>query len=268
MFSQEHGEGFVKATAQYLQRKLPNILQGPLKEESLIKANLPKEAIVALLYCLQQVTPALNTNDLKETCVAMIQNSQPLLAQMGGPKSRPPGSGSAAPGTGPPVGPVRPTPRPPPPTLMQLSNVHQQDPLGGLTNQLGDRLNLGTAPVVSSSGMSSGGSAFSALPTAGNFRNMAPSPGSPSRMFGAPGAPVPHTPTDGGSSPSLFNLGRYVYLLIYYYEADIVRQLDYYVALKFPKKYMTSYKVNGNYNWTILYVFILAKHVDCRASLM
>jgi len=209
---QEHGEGFVKAIAQYLQRKLPNILQGPLKEESLIKANLPKEAIGALLYCLQQVTSALNTNDLKESVLVMIQNSQPLLAQMGGPKSRPPGSGSAAPGTGPPVGPVRPTPRPPPPTLMQLSNVHQQDPLGGLTNQLGDRLNLGTAPVVSSAGMpsggmSSGGSAFSALPTAGNFRNMAPSPGSPSRMFGAPGAPVPHTPTDGGSSPSLFNLG-------------------------------------------------------------
>ena len=224
MFSQEHGEGFVKAIFQYLQRKLPNILQGPLKEESLIKANLPKEAIAALLYCLQQVTPALNTNDLKESVLVMIQNSQPLLSQMGGPKSRPPGSGSAAPGTGPPVGPVRPTPRPPPPTLMQLSNVHQQDPLGGLTNQLSDRLNLGTAPVVSSSGMSSG-SAFSALPqgpTAGNFRNMAPSPGSPSRMFGAPGAPVPHTPTDGGSSPSLFNLGRYVYLLTYYFEADIV----------------------------------------------
>ena len=81
-------------------------------------------------------------------------------------------------------------------------NVHQ-DPLGGLTNQLGDRLNLGTAPVVSSSG----GSAFSALPNAGNFRNLAPSPGSPSRMFGAPGAPVPQTP-EGGSSPSIFNLGK------------------------------------------------------------
>ena len=204
LFLQEHGEGFVKAIASYLQRKLPSILQGPLKEEALAKANLPKEAIAALLYCLQQVTPAINTNDLKEPLLAMIQNSQPLLAQMG-PKSRAPpgptGSGAGAPGSGPPVGPVRPTPRPPPPTLMQLS--HQQDPLGGLTNQLGDRLNLGTAPVVSSSG----GSAFSALPTAGNFRNMAPSPGSPSQMFGAPGAPVPHTP-DGGSSPSLFNLGR------------------------------------------------------------
>ena len=121
---------------------MPNILQGPLKEEAVVKANLPKEAIGALLFCLQQVTPALNTNDLKEPVLAMIQNSQPLLATMG-PKTRPPGAGSAgAPGTGPPVGPVRPTPRPPPPTLMQLSNVHQ-DPLGGLTNQLGDRLNLG-----------------------------------------------------------------------------------------------------------------------------
>ena len=203
MVLQEHGEGFVKAIASYLQRKLPTILQGPLKEEALVKANLPKEAIAALLYCLQQSLQAINTNDLKEPLLAMIQNSQPLLAQMG-PKSRAPpaGSGAVAPGTGPPVGPVRPTPRPPPPTLMQLS-AHQDPGLGGLATQLGDRLNLGTAPVVSSSG----GSAFSALPTAGNFRNMAPSPGSPSRMFGAPGAPVPHTP-DGGSSPSLFNLGR------------------------------------------------------------
>ena len=109
-----------------------------------MKANLPKEAIGALLYCLQQVTPALNANDLKEPILAMIQNGQPLMAQMG-PKSRPP-AGSAAPGTGPPVGPVRPTPRPPPPTLMPLPNVHP-DPLSGLTNQLSDRLNLGTAPV-------------------------------------------------------------------------------------------------------------------------
>lgn len=188
-----------------MQRKIPGILQGPLKEESLVKVNLPKEAIGALLYCLQQVTPALNSNELKEPILAMIQNSQPLLQQVT-PKTRTPVSGSAAAqgnqGSSVPVGPVRPTPRPPPPTSMfPPPNVHQ-DPLGGLTNQLSDRLNLGTAPVVSSAAAASG-SAFSALPNAGNFRNMAPSPGSPSRMFGAPGAPVPHTP-DGGSSPSMF----------------------------------------------------------------
>ena len=77
------------------------------------------------------------------------------------------------------------------------------DPMvGGLASQIGERLNLGTAPVSSTSS-----SAFSALPgSSGNFRNMSPS--SPNRLFGAPGAPVaPQTP-DGGSSPSILNFGR------------------------------------------------------------
>ncbi len=183
-----------------------------------MKANLPKEALGALLFCLQQIAPQIASNDLKEPILAMIQNSQPLLAQMapgsknGGQKTGSQPGNSAAPGTGVPVGPVRPTPRvPPPPTSMfpppNLQHPGLNDPLSGLSGQFSDRLNLGTAPVVSSANSSS---AFSApggnLP--GNFRNTAPSPGSPSRMFGAPGAPVPHTP-DGGSSPSLLNFANH-----------------------------------------------------------
>ena len=205
---QEHGEGFVKAIATAIQRKIPTICQSPLKEDQLNKANIPKEALAALLLCLNQIAPALTSNELKEPILAMMENSRPLLAQM---SARPTGTirPQSTPNV-PPVGPVRPTPRPPPPTSMFAPGpagqaaVQQQhggpDPLAGLPGQLRDSLNLGTAPVSSAS------SAFSALPgnSAGNFRNM--SPGSPNRLFGPPGAPVAHTP-DGGSSPSLLNLG-------------------------------------------------------------
>ena len=120
------------------------------------------------------------------------------------------------------VGPVRPTPRPPP-TL--------QDPLS-LASQFGERLNLGTAvpPAVSSAASSS---AFSALPNS-NFRNMAPSPGSPSRMFGAPGAPV-QTP-DGGSSP-LFNPPTSGNSRIIFGTFEFSRQLRKY---DFPQKFDLS----------------------------
>ena len=78
---QEHGEGFVKAIASYIQRKIPTILQSPIKEEQLTKANVPKDALAALLLCLQQIAPSIS-NEFKEPILAMIQNSQPLLAQM------------------------------------------------------------------------------------------------------------------------------------------------------------------------------------------
>ena len=187
----------MKAIASYIQRKIPTILQTPIKEEQLTKANVPKDALVALLLCLQQIAPSIS-NELKEPILAMIQNSQPLMAQMNNRSNIRPQSTPNVP----PVGPVRPTPRPPPPTSM-FPGPAVHDPLGGLAGQLGDRLNLGTAPVSSAANSS----AFSALPgNSSSFRNM--SPGSPNRLFGAPGAPVSaHTP-DGGSSPSLFNLGR------------------------------------------------------------
>ena len=201
---QEHGEGFVKAILSYIQRKIPTILQSTLKEEQLIKSNIPKEALAALLFCLQQITPALTSSDLKEPILAMMQNSQPLMAQISSRSTIRPQSTPNVP----PVGPVRPTPRPPPPTSMGNPSMFPpgppvHDPLvGGLASQIGERLNLGTAPVSSTSS-----SAFSALPgSSGNFRNMSPS--SPNRLFGAPGAPVaPQTP-DGGSSPSILNFGR------------------------------------------------------------
>ena len=189
-------------------------MQGPVKEETLNLVNIPKDAFVQLILFLKGVAHALDP-ELKAPVETIVRNFQPALQNMAAPKTQGQGQGPPAgnagapkaPGTpnpgagqpnsavGPPVGPVRPTPRPP----------SFPDPLGGLANQLGDRLNLGTAPAVSSAS-----SAFSALPN-NNFRNMAHSPGSPSRMFGvAPGAPVVGSATtpDGGSSPSLFNLAN------------------------------------------------------------
>ena len=189
-------------------------MQGPVKEEALNIVNVPKDAFVQLVLFLKGVAHALDP-ELKAPVETIVRNFQPALQNMA-PKTGGPGAGAGngapkAPGTpnsnpgavqptsavgGPPVGPVRPTPRPP----------SFPDPLGGLANQLGDRLNLGTGAVPA---VSSASSAFSALPNS-NFRNMAPSPGSPSRMFGvAPGAPVGSAQTpDGGSSPSLLNLAN------------------------------------------------------------
>ena len=182
----EHGEAFVKAIVSFIQRKFPTLMQAPLKEEHLVKANVTKEAMTGLLISLQQVSMSLSS-DLKEPIMVMIQNCQPLMSQQRPLRSTP--------NNVPPVGPVRPTPRQPPPAAPS-SMFGNYD----LASQFGDRLNLGTAPVSTANSSS----AFSTLPS--SMRNMAPSPGSPSRMFGAPGAPVSaHTP-DGGSSPSLFNL--------------------------------------------------------------
>ena len=116
----EHGEGFVKAAIQYLQRKLPAIMGGPqgsLTEEHLTKANFPPECLTTILICLKQVaqmTPIMA--EMKETIHTMVQNSQPVLnrppmqpPQSTGPRG-PPG-GMQMPGVGippPPPGVLRP----------------------------------------------------------------------------------------------------------------------------------------------------------------
>ena len=54
----EHGEAFVKAAIQYLQRKIPAIMGGPqglLTEEHLTKANFPPECLTTILICLNKL---------------------------------------------------------------------------------------------------------------------------------------------------------------------------------------------------------------------
>ncbi len=226
----EHGESFVKAVVQYLQRKIPTILSTPLKEDHLTAANLQKESLALILVTLQQVSGAVGT-DLREPISNMVQNCQPLLQQAAAAAAqnrgqaassvRPPAAPSAAPGSGggggapgSSGGPVRPTPRAATnapgggfPPGMQHDAL-----LNNLASQIGERLNLGTGPIGSAASTGSGGNtSTSAFSNPSNLRGSTqPPPGSPSRMFGAPGAPVPpQNPADGGASPSIFapNLG-------------------------------------------------------------
>ena len=115
----EHGEAFVKAAIQYLQRKLPAIMggpQGPLTEEHLTKANFPPECLPIILLCLKQVATMLPImTEMKETIHAMVQNSQAVLnrpppqpLQPAGPRGP---QGGMLQGVGPPPG----TGLPPPP---------------------------------------------------------------------------------------------------------------------------------------------------------
>ena len=116
----EHGEGFVKAAIQYLQRKLPAIMggpQGPLTEEHLTKANFPPECLTTILICLKQIAAMLPImTEMKETIHAMVQHSQSVLNR---PPMQPPQvSGSRVPPGGlqlPGGGPIPGTGLPPPP---------------------------------------------------------------------------------------------------------------------------------------------------------
>ena len=81
----EHGEPFVKAVVQNLQRKLPAIMggpAGPLKEEHLQKANFPYESLPVVLFSLQGAANMPMAPELKETIVTMIQNSRQLVSQI------------------------------------------------------------------------------------------------------------------------------------------------------------------------------------------
>jgi hypothetical protein len=121
----EHGEGFVKAAIQYLQRKLPAIMggpQGPLMEDHLTKASFHPESLTTILICLKQVAAMLPIMaEMKETILTMVQNSQPVLNRPPiqppqGTSLRGPPGGMQLTGVGPPPGTGLP---PPPPGVLR-----------------------------------------------------------------------------------------------------------------------------------------------------
>ena len=78
---QEHAENFVSAIAKYVQRKVPSALQGPVKEEALNVVNIPKDALVQLVYFLKGVSQHLDPA-LKEPIETIVRNFQPALQNM------------------------------------------------------------------------------------------------------------------------------------------------------------------------------------------
>ena len=206
----EHGEPFVKAVVQYLQRKLPAIMggpNGPLKEEHLSMANFPFESLPVILFSLQSMTSTMPMSpEVKETIMTMIQNSQriisqsrtsqPPIQQVPPPPGvlRPPGRAEQVP-----VGaPVRPTPRQASGNMLPPSTMFPGDPMAGLASQFGNSLNFppssqGSMPPSSSSAFSLPNALGPLISGAGG------APGSPNRVFGV--APPVANMESGSSSP-------------------------------------------------------------------
>ena len=194
----EHGEAFVKAAIQYLQRKLPAIMggpQGPLTEEHLTKSNFPPECLTTILICLKQVAAMLPImTEMKETIQAMVQNSHTVLNR---PQMQPP----QAPGPRGPLGGIQlPGGLPPPPGVLRPPGV------SGPTGRSMDSVIPGPA------GLPPGNSGAAIRPTPRQPGGMPPVSAFPGGNHGPPPGHTgpPTDPLSGLASQfgSSFNLGN------------------------------------------------------------
>uniref|UniRef100_A0A0K2T7H7 CCR4-NOT transcription complex subunit 1 n=1 Tax=Lepeophtheirus salmonis TaxID=72036 RepID=A0A0K2T7H7_LEPSM len=203
----DHGEASVKAVVQYLQRKIPAIMGSvPVKEEYVLKSNIPLDALPIILMCLQQIITngARIQMDLRETIITMVSNCQGILSRRQSQQQppvpppvvlRPPSrstlesSGTGGFGSGNSTlnnttssngCPIRTTPR-----LPSNSMFPVHDPIAGISSQFPGGLNL-NAPTSSS--------AISLGP-------LVSGPGSPSRIFGNPTTSVESSSQFGGIMP-------------------------------------------------------------------
>ncbi|XP_054715657.1 CCR4-NOT transcription complex subunit 1-like [Uloborus diversus] len=74
----EHGEAFIQASLNFLNRRCPQIMGGSIKEENLPKTALPAETLATILSLLQSLVGSIS-QELSETILTMVGNCGVVL---------------------------------------------------------------------------------------------------------------------------------------------------------------------------------------------
>ncbi|KAK3085676.1 hypothetical protein FSP39_006989 [Pinctada imbricata] len=171
----EHGEPFIQTCVNFLKRRCPQLMGGPVKDDSQLQTKsqmLPADTVANMLACLQQCANQVS-QELSEAILSMVTNAtaminkprQPPPPGVVGPAPVPPKS---MPSMGPPLGanPVR-INEDTTDYLYKRLNNDKLDTLGDTNNPLGIPKSWGMSAAMGNSGFPqniAGGLATSSTP--------------------------------------------------------------------------------------------------------